>query len=179
MAEAADASGIGGPVDAERAALLAVLVRHDVDLVLIGGAAIQSHGGRYDTMDIDLAPEVGEANLQRLCDALNELDCRLVTDPADMAQWVPLPTGYFTPRGIVGARLESRATPRPARRDLRPVRVPDGLRGVDQACRAPPGRRDGDHGARRRTRGCARSKREADRPKDHAYFRTLGDQGGT
>jgi hypothetical protein len=87
-----------------------VLIRHGVAFVLIGGAAMQSHGGLYDTQDIDLAPEVGEANLQRLCDALNELECRLVTDPANTAAWVTLPDDYFTTRSIRGANVWNLAT---------------------------------------------------------------------
>lgn len=65
--------------------------------MLIGGAAIQSHGGSYDTQDIDLAPETGDASLQRLCDAVNELRCQLVTDLANTAAWVTLPDDYSHP----------------------------------------------------------------------------------
>jgi hypothetical protein len=72
-------------IDAEREALLKTLVAHGVQFVVIGGAGIQSHGRRYDTLDIDLTPDRDEANLHRLADALNELDCRLVTDPANTA----------------------------------------------------------------------------------------------
>jgi hypothetical protein len=50
MAEPADPGGI----DPGREALLGVLARHRVGFVLMGGAAIQSHGRRYDTQDIDL-----------------------------------------------------------------------------------------------------------------------------
>lgn len=42
MAEAADT----GDIDTDREALHGVLARHDVAFVLIGGAAIQSHGRR-------------------------------------------------------------------------------------------------------------------------------------
>jgi Nucleotidyl transferase of unknown function (DUF2204) len=52
MAEPADPGG----VDPAREALLGVLARHGVAFVLIGGAAIQSHGRRYDTQDVDLTP---------------------------------------------------------------------------------------------------------------------------
>jgi hypothetical protein len=83
-------------IDAEREALLKSLVDHGVQFVVIGGAGIQSHGRRYDTLDIDLTPDRDEANLHRLADALNELDCRLVTDPANTAAWVPLPPDYFS-----------------------------------------------------------------------------------
>jgi hypothetical protein len=50
MAQSSDTSD----VDPQREALLGVLANHRVVFVLIGGAAIQSHGRRYDTLDIDL-----------------------------------------------------------------------------------------------------------------------------
>jgi hypothetical protein len=49
-----------GSLDPEREALLGALAHHRVVFVLIGGAAIQSHGRRYDTPD-------SEAPLQALC----------------------------------------------------------------------------------------------------------------
>ena len=81
MAEPADSGRVNPVIDAEREALLKTLVAHGVLFVVIGGAGIQSHGRRYDTLDIDVTPDRDEANLHRLADALNELDCRLVTDP--------------------------------------------------------------------------------------------------
>lgn len=66
-----------------RAELLGVFVGHEVKFVVIGGGAIQSHGRRYDTQDIDLTPDRDETNLVRLAAALNELECRLVSDPVD------------------------------------------------------------------------------------------------
>jgi hypothetical protein len=53
MAEPSDT----GLLDPDRQALLGVLMRHRVVFVLIGGAAIQSHGRHYDTQDIDLTPD--------------------------------------------------------------------------------------------------------------------------
>ena len=50
MAEPADSGRVNPAIDAEREALLKVLVDHDVRLVVIGGAGIQSHGRRYDTL---------------------------------------------------------------------------------------------------------------------------------
>jgi len=110
MAEPPDSGRVSPAIDAEREALLKALVDHGVQFVVIGGAGIQSHGRRYDTLDIDLTPDRHEANLQRLADALNELDCRLVTDPADTAAWVPLPPDYFTPRSLLAATVWNLAT---------------------------------------------------------------------
>jgi len=145
---------VGPPVDPDRDALLAVLVRHGVAFVLIGGAAIQSHGGSYDTQDVDLAPETSDANLQRLCDALNELKCRLVTDLANTAAWVTLPDDYFTPRSIRAASVWNLAT-RHGQLDL--TFAPSAFRPVTTSSASEPtaGRSPVNrHSARRRTRGC-------------------------
>jgi len=106
MAESAAPRGI----DPAREALLDVFTRHRVAFVLIGGAAIQSHGRRYDTQDIDLTPDTGAENLSRLADALGELDCRLITDPANTNSWVELPSDYFTPRTLLAASVWNLAT---------------------------------------------------------------------
>ena len=140
--------------------------------VLIGGAAIQSHGRRYDTQDIDLTPDAEPGNLARLADALNELDCRLITDPADTSSWVALPSDYFTARGLLVASVWNLAT-RHGQLDL---------------CFAPAGFSGGysDLAPRATQRPVAgttvvvsiaaledvhESKRQADRPKDREYFR--------
>jgi hypothetical protein len=66
VAQPADAGGLSKDLDPNREALLAVLVRHKLRFALIGGAAIQSHGGRYDTQDIDVTPEAEQVTLQRM-----------------------------------------------------------------------------------------------------------------
>jgi hypothetical protein len=173
MAEPADTGGI----DPDREALLGVLARHRVAFVLIGGAAIQSHGRRHDTQDIDLAPDTKPKNLSRLANALNELDCRLVTDPADTDTWVALPRDYFTPRTLLAASVWNLAT-RHGQLDLTfaPTGFPDGY--SDLAPRA----------TRRVVAGTTivvsiaaledvhESKRQANRPKDREYFRQAQTQ---
>lgn len=168
MAQPADSGGI----DADREALLAVLAHHGVEFVLIGGAAIQSHGRRYDTLDIDVTPSVDPDNLAKLAAALNELQCRLVTDPADADSWVALPSDYFTPRSLRAASVWNLATPH-GQLDLTfaPAGFPGGYR--DLAPRA----------SRRPAAGTTvvvsvaaledvhESKRQADRPKDREYLR--------
>ena len=44
MAEPTDSGRVNLAIDREREALLKVLVDHDVQFVVIGGAGIQSHG---------------------------------------------------------------------------------------------------------------------------------------
>ncbi len=109
MAEWADPGRVD-LVDPDREALLDALVRHEVQFVLIGGAAIQSHGRRYDTLDVDVTPSAEDANLIRLAAALNELECRLVTDPADTSAWVAVPAGYFSARTLRAAQAWNLAT---------------------------------------------------------------------
>lgn len=174
MAERPSAGSLGGAVDPDREALLAVLVEHEVSFVLIGGAAIQSHGGRYDTQDIDLTPDAAEVNLRRLAAALNLLDCRLITDPADVSAWVPLPSDYFTPRSLRRSVVWNLAT-RHGQLDLSftPSGFPGGFQELRQRATL---RRVADTDLSVMVAALEdihRSKRAADRPKDRAYFRAL------
>lgn len=57
--------------------LLAVLERHGVDYVLIGGLAATLHGAAYVTFDVDITPATDVANLDRLSAALRELGARV------------------------------------------------------------------------------------------------------
>jgi len=53
--------------------ILEVLLRHQVDYVMIGGLAVVLHGGDTTTQDIDLAFDTDDQNFERLADALQEL----------------------------------------------------------------------------------------------------------
>jgi hypothetical protein len=63
-------------LDPER--IFSALDIHKVDYVVIGGIAVQVHGHVRMTNDIDLIPSPSPANLQRLADALNDLDARIL-----------------------------------------------------------------------------------------------------
>jgi hypothetical protein len=67
------------PLDLSR--LLETLAHHGVDYVVIGGVAVQVHGHRRTTMDLDLAPDPAPENLRRLAAALDDLEARPL-DPA-------------------------------------------------------------------------------------------------
>ena len=60
--------------------LLAVLNRHKVAFVLIGGLAAVYHGSPFPTEDADIAPYTDDANLARLAEALRELNARVRTE---------------------------------------------------------------------------------------------------
>lgn len=65
-------------------ALLAPLVRHGVDFVLIGGMAGISHGSNYPSYDLDVAYARNRDNIARLVAALQEIGVRLRGAPADL-----------------------------------------------------------------------------------------------
>jgi hypothetical protein len=60
--------------------ILAVLERHGVEFVVIGGLAATLHGSPYVTTDIDVTPRRAQKNLERLSEALKELDARIRTE---------------------------------------------------------------------------------------------------
>ncbi|MDQ6745190.1 MAG: hypothetical protein M3Z27_04115 [Actinomycetota bacterium] len=70
------------PLNAGREALLAAQQRAEVQFVVIGGAAIASHGIAYRTDDIHVTPERSQSNLQRPADVLNDLQCDIPFAPA-------------------------------------------------------------------------------------------------
>lgn len=114
------------PVDDDREALLCALQQAGVEFVLLGGAGIESYGERYRTKDVDVLPEPSTANLERLATALNGLGCRLVVEPADRSQDVPLPAGYFTAASIARVAIWNLAT---RHGDLDIVGTPSGFPG--------------------------------------------------
>jgi hypothetical protein len=63
------------------AGMLRALVEGEVRFVVIGGIAVAAHVAVRATEDIDLVPEPGAENLDRLCDVLERLDARLLLDP--------------------------------------------------------------------------------------------------
>lgn len=65
-------------------ALLAPLLRHGVDFVLIGGMAGLSHGSSFPTFDLDVVYARDRDNITRLVDALREIGVRLRGAPADL-----------------------------------------------------------------------------------------------
>ena len=62
------------PLDAEL--ILWALAALDVDYVLIGGLAVQTHGHVRTTVDADIVPRPQHENLARLARALTRLEAR-------------------------------------------------------------------------------------------------------
>lgn len=64
------------PFDAQR--ILEELARHEVDYVLVGGLAAQTHGNTRMTNDVDVIPAPNRQNLIKLAEALRALDARVL-----------------------------------------------------------------------------------------------------
>ena len=75
--------------------ILRVLERHGVRYVLIGAAAARIAGAPVVTEDIDVTPATDQANLERLADALRELDARL-RSPEPQGVPFPIDTDMLT-----------------------------------------------------------------------------------
>lgn len=73
------------PLDAER--ILRALSEHRVDYVLIGGLAVQTHGGQVRTSShADLIPDPDPANLERLAATLRSLGARPLNPGSEDAE---------------------------------------------------------------------------------------------
>lgn len=82
-------------LDAER--ILRALAEHEVDYVLIGGLAVQTHGHVRTTNDADLIPAPDPSNLERLAAALRSLEAR-VLNPG--SEGMPIDAGML-PRATI------------------------------------------------------------------------------
>jgi hypothetical protein len=58
-------------------AIIAVLARHGVEFIMIGGSAALALGAPVTTGDLDLVPRKVRENLDRLADALVEMHAEL------------------------------------------------------------------------------------------------------
>lgn len=59
---------------------------HNVDYVLIGGLAVQTHGHTRMTNDVDLIPGPGRENLRSLAAALQDLGARILNPGREEAE---------------------------------------------------------------------------------------------
>lgn len=58
--------------------LLSALVENNVSFIVVGGYAVAAHGYVRATKDIDICPDPSSENLQRLADALAELEAEAI-----------------------------------------------------------------------------------------------------
>lgn len=99
------------PLDAQR--ILEELAKHEVDFVLVGGMAAQTHGNTRMTNDVDVIPEPDPRNLARLADALRALEARVLNpgheDLEINAEMLPRATIWqlATPHGDIDVMHEA------------------------------------------------------------------------
>ncbi|MGH9066280.1 MAG: nucleotidyl transferase AbiEii/AbiGii toxin family protein [Acidimicrobiales bacterium] len=86
-------------------AMLAVLDRHHVKYVLVGGFAANVHGAMRPTKDIDVAPATTTQNLTRLADALRELNVGIRVD--ELPEGLPFDTSAAALKGMAILNLRS------------------------------------------------------------------------
>ena len=92
------------PAVLDARAIFEVLAGHDVDYVVVGGLAVQTHGFMRGTVDLDIIPRPELANLSRLGEALAAMGARMyratrdvnVADPhlLQQAGFVPVMTDH-------------------------------------------------------------------------------------
>lgn len=68
--------------------ILRDLSERRIAFILIGGVAAAAHGSPYPTRDIDICPKDDDRNLDRLANALVDLDARLMA--ADEPEPIPV-----------------------------------------------------------------------------------------
>jgi hypothetical protein len=110
----------GGPVKDppppdrfDPARILAVLDRHGVQHILVGGLAATLHGSPTVTFDIDLTPEQSRQNLERLAAALTELGAYTDPDqpmkPPSADDFAYMVASFASPVGYIDVFRETQA----------------------------------------------------------------------
>lgn len=107
--------------------IFAILDRHGVRFVLVGGLAAILHGASHVTTDLDIVPEDDRSNLDRLSGALKELRARIRV--AGEPKGIPFD---HSAESLARARVWNLVTDR-GNLDL--IFVPSGTRGYDDLIR--------------------------------------------
>lgn len=170
MAERAD-----GGIDPGREALLRALRDGGVRFVLIGGAALETHGQPHRTEDIDVTPDREHENLRRLADVLNRLECRLEIDPNRPEAAVPLPDDYFTAVSLARVTVLNLRTAH-GKLDVAvaPAGFPDGYAQLTPDAQTLKVHATSVEVAVASLADVEHSKRIASRPKDRSYLTRVG-----
>jgi hypothetical protein len=154
------------PAELDLRRLLAVLDRHRVSYVLIGGLAAVYHGSPFPTEDVDITPATGADNLQRLSAALSDLKARIRTESVPKGL-----TFAHDTASLAGASTWNLTT---VAGDLDISFTPDGTAGyVDLVREAESAALYGSVVRVASLADVIRSKQAANRPKDQRVLPTL------
>lgn len=83
------------PADLDAEAMIAVLNKHQVAFIVIGGYAALLHGASTVTIDLDITPSPSPENLDRLADALREMGAQLRVSGVEEPLEIPLDRRTF------------------------------------------------------------------------------------
>ena len=108
--------------------ILRVLARHDVRFIVVGAVAAIAQGSPLATEDVDITPARDSSNLERLAEALTELEATLRIE--GRPEGVPFP---FDAKSLAGNELWNLQTPHG---DLDVIFLPSGTAGYDDLRRA-------------------------------------------
>lgn len=109
------------PVDFSPHAILRALEESGVLYVVIGGIAATLHGSPHVTFDLDITPETGRRNLERLSAALTALDARIRVE--GVPDGLPFSHGWESLQRMQALNLITNAGP------LDITMLPSGTRG--------------------------------------------------
>ncbi len=144
--------------------MIDALARHEVQYVIVGGWAAIQHGAVRRTDDLDICPEWSRANLDRLGAALRELDAELAISPGKTVP-VPVIDGVLLSRMQIGT-WQTRAGGFDILRGI-PKTATSEARFEELSARATTAEISGRKIRVADLEDVVRSKRIADRPKDH------------
>lgn len=71
-------SSAGGPTDPDLEGVAGLLNRYQVECILIGGMSARLHGSAVHTRDLDYVPRWTRPNMERLLNALNSRDAKVM-----------------------------------------------------------------------------------------------------
>jgi hypothetical protein len=145
-------------------ALIEALARHEVQYVIVGGWAAIQHGAVRRTDDLDICPEWSLANLDRLGAALRELGAELAISPGNTVP-VPVIDSVLISRMQIGT-WQTRAGGFDILRGI-PKTATSEARFEELSARATTTEISGRTIQIADLEDVVRSKRIADRPKDH------------
>jgi hypothetical protein len=115
-------------IELDAASIFAVLNRHHVEYVLVGGYAAELRGASRPTTDADITPATTDENLSHLVTALRELEARIRTDA--VPDGLPFDTSAEALRGVKVLNLQTKYG------DLDLTFFPAGTNGYDELAQA-------------------------------------------
>lgn len=161
--------------DARR--IVEALARHHVDYLIVGGIGAQVHGATRPTSDFDCLARFDGDNLERLCDAMRELNARIRADGFSDAEAIAVAPTMLHPDTFRHVEISTWQTDAGPLDILHDIPARDGTRhGFEQlAARSTASNLGGFRVRVAALDDIVASKQWANRPKDHEALDELRD----